>query len=74
MLARAKFFLISSIIFKAVAILPRAEKPKIIAIIFLQIGLGFLDLLGIAAMGVLGALAVTRVQSQQPGNRIPEFI
>ena len=31
-------------------------------------------MLGVAAMGVLGALAVTGVQSQQPGNRVSEVL
>ena len=70
MVSRLKYFLFSSVVFKAVQTLPRSDRPKIVAIAFLQIGLGFLDLLGVAAMGVLGALAVTGVQSQQPGNRV----
>jgi asparagine N-glycosylation enzyme membrane subunit Stt3 len=50
--------------------LPISDRPKVIAVVVLQVGLGFLDLLGVAAFGVLGALAVTGVQSQQPGNRV----
>ncbi len=61
-------------IFKAIQILPSFDRPKIVAITFLQAGLGFLDLLGVAAMGVLGALAVTGVQSQQPGNRVSDVL
>ena len=70
MISRVKYLFTSSVIFKATRILPRSDRPKIIAITILQIGLGFLDLIGVAAMGVLGALAVTGVQSKQPGNRI----
>ena len=70
MASRIKSLIISSIIFKAIQILPRSDRPKIVAIAILQAGLGFLDLLGVAAMGVLGALAVTGVQSMQPGNRV----
>jgi ABC-type bacteriocin/lantibiotic exporter with double-glycine peptidase domain len=36
----------------------------------LQIGLGILDLLGVAAIGILGALAISGVGSHQPGNRV----
>ena len=69
-----KSLLASSVIAKAIQILPRSDRPRIVAITLFQIGLGFLDLLGVAAMGVLGALAVTGVQSQQPGNRVSEVL
>jgi len=74
MVSRIKSLIVSSLIFKAIQILPRSDRPKIVAITFLQAGLGFLDLLGVAAMGVLGALAVTGVQSQQPGNRVSDVL
>ena len=69
-----KALFVSSVIAKAIQILPRSDRPRIVAITLFQIGLGFLDLLGVAAMGVLGALAVTGVQSQQPGNRVSEVL
>jgi ABC-type multidrug transport system fused ATPase/permease subunit len=40
----------------------------------LQVALGCLDLLGVAAIGVLGALSVTGVQSLQPGNRVGKVL
>jgi ABC-type multidrug transport system fused ATPase/permease subunit len=55
---------------RAINVLPSGDKRKIVAVVILQICLGFLDLLGVAAIGILGALAVTGVQSQQPGNRV----
>ena len=60
----------NSTVNRSLRVLPRSDRPNIIAVVALQIGLGFLDLLGVAAFGVLGALAVTGVQSQQPGNRV----
>ena len=51
-------------------VLSRKDQRKTIAIVFLQISLGALDLLGVAAIGILGALAVSGVQSRQPGNRV----
>ena len=62
--------LADSTIARSVRVLPRSDRPKIIAVVLLQIGLGFLDLVGVAAFGVLGALAVTGVKSIQPGNRV----
>ena len=38
--------------------------------ILVQISFGLLDLLGVAIVGVLGALAVSGVQGQVPGNRV----
>ncbi len=32
--------------------------------------MAFLDLVGVAVIGILGALAVNGVQSKQPGNRV----
>jgi hypothetical protein len=67
MLSKVKNLIMPSAVFKAIQILPRFDRPKIIAISFLQVGLGFIDLSGVAAMGVLDTLVVTGVQSQQPG-------
>ena len=46
------------------------DRKKLSLVILFQICLGFVDLVGVAVVGVLGALAVTGVQSQQPGTRI----
>jgi ABC-type multidrug transport system fused ATPase/permease subunit len=54
----------------SIQVLPKADHRKIVLVVALQVGLGFLDLTGVAAIGVLGALAVTGVQSAQPGNRV----
>jgi ABC-type multidrug transport system fused ATPase/permease subunit len=70
MLRRSKSRFTNSVVIRSLRVLPKSDHPKIVAVVILQIGLGFLDLLGVAAMGVLGALAVTGVQSAQPGNRV----
>jgi len=57
-------------LFRALRVLPQSDKPKIFAVIVLQVALGFLDLIGVAAVGILGALSVTGVQSQVPGSRV----
>jgi len=54
--------------------LPATDKPKFLIVSLLQIGLGFLDLLGIAIIGVLGALTVTGISSKQPGNRVAHVL
>ena len=54
----------------SIQLLPKADHRKIVLVVALQIGLGFLDLMGVAAIGVLGALSVSGVQSTEPGNRV----
>jgi len=44
------------------------------AVVFIQILLGCFDLLAIAIVGVLGALAVSGVQSREPGSRISSIL
>jgi len=61
---------LTSPIVRSIRVLPKADHKKIVIVVALQVGLGFLDLIGVAAIGVLGALAVTGVQSVQPGNRV----
>ena len=63
-----------SIIFRSVRVLPRSDRGKILLVVTLQISLSLLDLLGVAIIGVTGALAVSGVQSLQPGNRVSEIL
>ena len=60
----------NSLLSRAIRVLTRADRRKIIAITILQILMGGLDLLGVIAIGLLGALSVTGLQSSNPGNRV----
>jgi ABC-type multidrug transport system fused ATPase/permease subunit len=51
-------------------ILTPTDRRKLIFVSVAQVGMGFLDLFGIALIGILGALAITGVQSGQPGDRV----
>ena len=51
-------------------VLSKNDQKKILAIAILQIFLGALDLLGVIAIGLLGALSVTGLQSNEPGDRV----
>jgi ABC-type multidrug transport system fused ATPase/permease subunit len=55
---------------EAFDILPRREKKKIFLISGMQTLASGLDLVGVAAIGMLTALAVNGVQSRPPGNRV----
>lgn len=55
---------------RAAKVLTHSDKRKLILVSVAQVGMSFLDLFGIAIIGILGALAITGVQSSQPGNRV----
>lgn len=55
-------------------LLTKREQRKVQAVVLIQILLGCLDLLAIAIVGVLGALAVNGVQSKGPGNRVSSVL
>ena len=59
-----------STLLEAIGILHRRDRNKIFFVIVLQVILGLVDLVGIAIIGVLGSLAVSGVQGQQPGERV----
>ncbi len=59
-----------SVIRRSLKILTKNDRKKLKLVIGIQIVLGGLDLIGVALVGLLGALAVTGVQSRQPGSRI----
>jgi ABC-type multidrug transport system fused ATPase/permease subunit len=64
----------NSTIARSLKVLPTSDRKKISFVIVLQVFLGFLDLLGVAAIGVVGALAATGIRSSQPGNRVGEVL
>ena len=64
----------SSTIGRAASALSKSDQKKIIAVVILQIGLGVLDLVGVALIGVLGALAVNGIDSKAPGNRVSALL
>ena len=66
----ASKFLETSTILKCARVLTKSEQRKIVLVIIVQLFLSLLDLIGVAIVGILGALAVRGVQSQQPGDRV----
>jgi ABC-type multidrug transport system fused ATPase/permease subunit len=55
---------------RSMRVLSPKDQKKVIAAAFLQVSMGALDLLGVAAIGVLGALSVSNLQSQTSGDRV----
>lgn len=63
-----------SVVVRSITVLNRRDKFKLIAIVLFQITFGILDLLGIALVGVLGALAVNGVESRRPGSSVSQVL
>ena len=61
--------------FKGLAfIFPRKDKEKLIIVSVIQIILSFLDLIGVAIIGVIGAVAVYGIQSKSAGDRVTKLL
>jgi ABC-type multidrug transport system fused ATPase/permease subunit len=63
-----------SLLKKCISVFSKRDQKRIAAVVFLQISLGALDLLGVVLIGVIGALAVTGIQSTQPGDRVSALL
>ncbi len=57
-----------------ISVFSPADRKKIFGVVILQTILGALDLLGVALIGIIGALAVTGIQSATPGNRVSQVL
>lgn len=55
-------------------ILAKQDKLKILAVACIQVISSLLDLVGVAIIGILGALTVAGIQSSQPDVRIQDFL
>ncbi len=73
-MTKLKFYLNESALGRSFKVLPPSDRRKVIAVVFLQISIGALDLLGVIAIGLLGSLSVAGIQSQNPGSRVNSFL
>jgi len=55
---------------QAIGILSKSDKRKLSIVTVIQVFLGILDLFGVLAVGLLGTLSITGIQSREPGNRV----
>jgi hypothetical protein len=53
---------------------PVKDKRKLYLVVAIQILLSFLDLAGIAAIGILGSIAVNGIQSKVAGNKVTKVL
>jgi len=59
-----------TLFYRSLFLLSPTDKRRIKFVLIIQMAMSFLDLLGVALMGVLGALAVNGIQSRPPGDRV----
>ncbi len=60
----------SSTLGRSARVLTKSDQKKTLGLVGLQIFLGVFDLLGVAAIGILGALAVSGVKSGSNGSKV----
>jgi ABC-type multidrug transport system fused ATPase/permease subunit len=63
-------FQMSTTLTRSLEVFTRRDKRNLILVTAIQIVMGVIDLIGVALIGVLGALAVNGVQSKLPGDRV----
>ncbi len=59
---------------RTIAVLEPNDRKKLGLSVLLQVTLGFLDLLGVAVIGVLGAVAVSGIESESHGTRVQSVL
>ena len=64
----------STAVFRSARVLNSRDRVNILFVVAIQIFLGLLDLLGVAVIGLLGALSLNGVQSRPPGDRVSAFL
>lgn len=64
----------STMVMRSVRTLPSTDRNKLKIVVAIQILFGFLDLAGIAIIGVIGSLSVSGVRSSAPGDRVSRLL
>ena len=74
-LNKSRFQVVKSSNFaRAFQMISRRDRKKIFLVTLLQIFMGGLDLIGVAIIGVLGALTINGIESRSPGNRVSSVL
>jgi ABC-type multidrug transport system fused ATPase/permease subunit len=59
---------------RSLQVLPRRDLARVLIVVFIQVGLSILDLVGVAIIGFLGALTVNGVQSRSPSGTVANIL
>lgn len=61
-------------IVRSFRVLDKDERKKLKLVTLAQTSLGFLDLVGVAIIGLIGSIAVTGIQSKSPNSNVTKFL
>ena len=64
----------NNIVFRSLNILNTKDKIKVFTLVAIQIFLSFLDLAGVAVIGVIGAMTINGSASRPPGERVTKVL
>ena len=64
----------SSMVGRSMLTLPSGDRNKLKIVVAIQVLFGFLDLAGVAIIGVIGSLSVSGVRSSEPGDRVSSLL
>ena len=64
----------SSMVGRSMLTLPSGDRNKLKIVVAIQVLFGFLDLAGVAIIGVIGSLSVSGVRSSDPGDRVSSLL
>jgi ATP-binding cassette, subfamily B, bacterial PglK len=59
---------------QVLSIYDKRDKEKLFLVALSQVFLAILDLIGVALLGIIGALSVYGIQSKSPGNRVNQLL
>ncbi len=71
---KLRFWLKTKPIIRSLSVLNSTDRLRVLVVAGVQIFLGLMDLLGVAIIGLLGALSLNGVQSRPPGDRVSAFL
>jgi ATP-binding cassette subfamily C protein len=63
-----------NVIWKSLQVLPKSDRQKMPLVFLAQLLLSLMDLIGVAIIGIVGALAVNGIKSSTPGNRVSNIL
>ncbi len=55
---------------QALSLISKSDRRKLLGVTVVQVFLGMLDLFGVLAIGLLGTLSISGIQSREPGDRV----
>ncbi len=64
----------NSTVVRCARVLNKADRQKVVLVVFIQIGLSILDIVGVVIIGLLGSLTISGIGSNQPGDRVAAFL